>query len=571
MKFIGRLALLLTSTMAAIAAAQSPANQTYTNPVIPGWHSDPSCIRTPDGIFLCVASTFVAFPGLPIYASRNLVDWKLVSHVWSRESQLPGISWSTFNQMGGMYAATIRMHEGTYYVACEYLNAESVNEVLLGVLFKTTDPFSDEAWSDPVLFYPNRIDPDLFWDDDGKVYAATQGIVLQELNIETGELSQPAIELWNGTGGVWPEGPHFYKRDGWYYLLIAEGGTATDHAVTMARARNITGPYEPSPHNPHLTNRGTNELFQTVGHADLFQDGDGNWWGMCLATRSGPEYSHYPMGRETVLFPVTWEEGEWPVMQPVRGTMEGPLPVAENALDLPGYGPFVTAPQAVDFKAAGAAIPPNWMYWRVPRDDTFSVSQDRGLKIVPTRSNLTGEGHQDHETNGMRGLGFVGRRQTHTRFDFAVDLDFVPLKSGQEAGVTAFLTQYNHIDLSIIRQSCGKGRSIRLKTESQDVGVQPPAEVVKPVPEDWSDTIRLEIRAISATEYEFSVGPAEEGAAKITLGTVASRFVSGGKGPFTGTLVGVYATCNGQGEGEVCPEDAPAAYVSRVTYEGVEK
>lgn len=154
MKFIGRLALLLTSTMAAIAAAQSPANQTYTNPVIPGWHSDPSCIRTPDGIFLCVASTFVAFPGLPIYASRNLVDWKLVSHVWSRESQLPGISWSTFNQMGGMYAATIRMHEGTYYVACEYLNAESVNEVLLGVLFKTTDPFSDEAWSDPVLFYP---------------------------------------------------------------------------------------------------------------------------------------------------------------------------------------------------------------------------------------------------------------------------------------------------------------------------------------------------------------------------------------------------------------------------------
>src|SRR5690606_14319025 len=116
--------------------------------------------------------------------------------------------------------------------------------------FRTTDPFDDDAWSDPLLFSPEAIDPDLFWDDDGKVYAATQGIILQELDLETGELSQPPIEIWTGTGGVWPEGPHIYKRDGYYYLLIAEGGTATDHAITIARSENIDGPYEAYENNP---------------------------------------------------------------------------------------------------------------------------------------------------------------------------------------------------------------------------------------------------------------------------------------------------------------------------------
>jgi beta-xylosidase len=159
-----------------------------------------------------------------------------------------------------MYAATIRFHQGTFYVICEYLGT-TTNQTS-GVLFKTTNPFEDKAWSDPVKFVASKIDPDLFWDDDGKVYVATQGIIIQEMDINTGKMG-PVHQLWNGTGGVWPEGPHIYKKDGWYYLMIAEGGTAEDHAVTMARARNILGPYSPSPHNPHLTARKTKNYFQT--------------------------------------------------------------------------------------------------------------------------------------------------------------------------------------------------------------------------------------------------------------------------------------------------------------------
>jgi beta-xylosidase len=285
----------LTAILAATATTMAQ-NSTFLNPVLPGWHSDPSCAQV-DGIFYCVTSTFISFPGLAIYASKDLIDWKHISHAWNRESQLPGYSYATKGQQEGMYAATIRYREGTFYVICEYLGSGQ----LAGVLFKTTDPYDDKAWSDPVRFVAPKIDPDLFWDDDGKVYVATQGIVLQEMDIETGEMG-PVTQLWNGTGGVWPEGPHIYKRDGYYYLMIAEGGTSWDHAVTMARAKNITGPYEPSPHNPHLTNRGTQEYFQTLGHADLFQDVEGNWWTMALSTRAGPFGPVYPMGRARCFY-----------------------------------------------------------------------------------------------------------------------------------------------------------------------------------------------------------------------------------------------------------------------------
>jgi beta-xylosidase len=317
MKLFTQLYLLVSAAIGVVA--QNSTNSTYFNPTLPGWHSDPSCIRVNE-TFFCATSTFIAFPGLPIYASKDLTNWKLVSHVWSRESQLPGLSWNTSEQQQGMYAPTLRYHNGVFHVICEYLG---VPGGIVGVVFKTTNPFEDAAWSDPVRFSTGKIDPDLFWDDDGKVYVATQGILLQEIDLQTGNLTQPPVSIWNGTGGVWPEGPHIHKRDGYYYLMIAEGGTAEDHSITIARAKNIYGPYEAYENNPILTNRGTDSYFQTVGHGDLFQDLAGNWWGMCLATRSGPEFEIYPMGREAVLFPATWKEGEWPVLQNLSGQMSG--------------------------------------------------------------------------------------------------------------------------------------------------------------------------------------------------------------------------------------------------------
>ncbi|KAF4966704.1 hypothetical protein FSARC_5648 [Fusarium sarcochroum] len=539
-----------------------PANPTYTNPVLPGWHSDPSCIHH-DGIFFCVTSTFISFPGLPVYASRDLINWRLISHAWNRESQLPGISWKTKGQQEGMYAATIRYHKGTYYIVGEYLGVDDN----IGVIFKTTNMFDEASWSDPVLFSPTHIDPDLFWDDDGKVYAATHGVTLQEIDLKTGKLGSE-VNIWNGTGGVWPEGPHIYKRDGYYYLMIAEGGTGSDHSITIARARKITGPYESYENNPILTNRGTSEYFQTVGHGDLFQDSKGNWWGLCLATRSGSGVS--PMGREAVLFNATWEKGEWPVLQPVRGRMPGELLPKPNR-NVPGNGPFNSDPDDYDFRKT-RKMPAHLVHHRVPKEGTFTFSQ-KGLQIIPSRNNITGKplSKDEIELSGQRGLAFVGRRQTHTLFDFSIDIDFNPDLDEQEAGITVFRTQLDHIDLGVVRLPPKKGaqKHSRLAFRFRATGAKNvPATRVVPVPKDWEKhTIRLQIKTANQTQYSLEAVNVHQ-SRRLKIATVSASLVSGGSGEFVGSLLGAYATCNGQGSGQECPKGGNV-YVRRWKYEGI--
>jgi len=542
------------SVLLAWSAPVLAANSTYYNPVLPGWHSDPSCTQV-NGTFFCVTSTFISFPGLPVYATKDLINFKHISHAWNRESQLPGYSYATDAQQQGMYAATIRYRQGVFYVICEYLGTTTKQKS--GVLFKTTNPFDDASWSDPVTFIAGKIDPDLFWDDDGKVYVATQSIILQEMNINTGEMG-PIHSLWNGTGGVWPEGPHIYKKDGWYYLMIAEGGTAEDHSVTMARAKNITGPYEPSPYNPHLTNRGTTQYFQTVGHADLFQDTKGNWWGTALATRYGDNGAYYPMGRETVLFPVTWRTNEWPIMQPVRGKMSGwQLPAKSR--NIPGDGPFNDDPDVYDFEA-GALIPRNLVYWRVPRKDAFTVSK-QGLEVTLGKNDLAGSFNGNQPAS--KAISFIGRRQTDSTFKFSVDLSFKPTFAKQEAGITAFLTQFANIQLGLIYDN--QTLSFRFNsTETRNKKTTvPSAWVGKP--------IRLSIEMRNPSEYTFSASLASDKPSAVTeIGKASAAQLSGGTGSFVGTLIGVYATCNGAGTSELdCPTDTPKAYFKRWRYNGV--
>ncbi|KAK7413581.1 hypothetical protein QQX98_007516 [Neonectria punicea] len=557
---LGRGLLLCFASFGLLAHARPSQRQdSYINPVLPGWHSDPSCIQK-DGTFFCVTSTFIAFPGLPVYASKDLINWKLISHVWNRESQLPGISWKTAGQQDGMFAPTIRYHDGKFYVICEYLGTTGG---IIGVLFKTEDLFDDAKWSDPVIFRPNHIDPDLFWDDDGKVYMATHGVTLQELDLDTGELSEE-LNIWNGTGGVWPEGPHIYKKDGWYYLMIAEGGTGPDHSITIARARSVTGPYAAYENNPILTNRGTDEWFQTVGHGDLFQDTKGNWWGLCLATRTGPSLGISPMGREAVLFNATWNKGEWPVLQPVRGRMPGSKLPLENR-NVGGRGPFVSDDDNYSFEQE-TSIPSHLIHHRVPRDGAFAVTK-QGLEVTPSRNNMTGKlgAELDIELSGQRGLSFIGRRQTHTLFKFHVDLAFSPQEDGQEAGVTVFRTQLDHIDLGVVRLSQSQ-LAFRLRAEGPS---SVPETTIVPVPENWTnEPIQLQVEAASATHYELSAAPVGNSEARMIIGTVSAKVVSGGQGSFVGSLVGVFATCNGAGSELDCPGGGKA-YFTNWAYNGI--
>lgn len=231
-------------------------NETRYNPAIPGWHSDPSCVfvAEKESTTFCTSSTFLLTPGLPVHASKDLKTWKLASHALSRPSQLPDYE-KSLAQSDGIWAATIRYHNEAFYIITMYRN-NILDPKSTILIFKSTNPYNDSAWSDPIRYVTQFIDPDIFWDEDGTTYIATAGTFLQTVDLETGNFSE-AHSIWNGTTGEFLEGPHIYRKDGYYYLLVAEGGSGLNHSVTMARSKDIWGPYESNPANPVLTNAHT--------------------------------------------------------------------------------------------------------------------------------------------------------------------------------------------------------------------------------------------------------------------------------------------------------------------------
>ncbi|PVH83907.1 glycoside hydrolase family 43 protein [Cadophora sp. DSE1049] len=521
----------------------------YTNPILPGWNSDPSCtfVAEYNNTFFCTTSSFLAFPGVPVYASKDLTHWKLASNALNRPSQLPELS-SNGQQNEGIWASTIRFHDDMFYLITSYISFAKWEPKLL--LFTTSDPYDDAAWSDPVHVEnpANDIDPDIFWDDDGKTYMAiAAGIYISEINTSTGAATEP-FKVWNGTGDRNPEGPHLYKKDGNYYLLIGEGGTETNHSATIARSKDIRGPYEGNPANPILTAKNTDNYFQTVGHADLLQDAEGNWWAAALATRSGPPWEVYPMGRETVLVPAKWEEGEWPVLDPVRGRMTGPLP--PRNMNIPGNGHWVGDPDVVDFPP-GSALPRHFAFWRPPKTSLFAISplgHPNALRISPSRANLTTDAAFQPLVDG---LAFVARKQSATLFDYSVDVSFNPTVAYEEAGISVFLTQFQHIDLGIVNVPDKKSGTLtptfrfRVEASGKPNTTVPDTKTI-PLPRSWAKgPIRLSVSAKSDDMYVFSAAPASKPREVRIVGSVSAGIVSGGSGPFTGTLVGAYATSNG--------------------------
>jgi beta-xylosidase len=491
---------------------------------------------------------------MPIYSSKDLVNWRLSSHVFSRPSQVPQIG-NTTVQNGGLWATTIRYHDGKFYAIVSY--TPETPFTVTGFIFTTSDPYNNSAWSDPLVFPLVDIDANLFWDDDGKTYIQCSGIHQQTINLETGALG-PATIIWKGFTEFIPEGPRMYKKDGYYYLMIAEGGTELNHHEAIARSKNIWGPYEGYSANPILTNTNTTEYFQTVGHADLFQDASGYWWGSALATRSGPLWENYPMGRETVLFPVTWDEGEWPVLQPVRGSMTGwPLPPQTRAV--PGSGPFVQDPDIIDFPP-GSAIPPHFLYWRFPPTDAFAVSpQDHpnSLRLRPSKSNLT----TNAPVTTIEELSLIMRVQTDTLFSFSVDIVlFKPNVQEEEVGVTAFLTQTQHLDLGIVLlpvSSCGPKDKVELAPHLRFRVTNVPAlngnfngtlpTVIKILPESWLDApIRLQIEAVNETHYALSAASSKKPRNHVLMGTAPATILSGGDGEFTGKILQFYKSLRSQ-------------------------
>lgn len=301
-----------------------------TNPVLPGFHPDPSVCRVDDADgtwYYLVTSTFEYLPGLPVYRSRDLVAWELVGHALHRAGQ---VDLSSVRDSGGMFAPTIRHDGSRFLVLCTLVDGP---EGASGNVVVTAQDAAG-PWSDPVWWHDEGIDPSLLVDDDGRLWAhGTRGAQPQEWEQQTSvwvrELDPESLLLvgeervvWSGAvrGAVWAEGPHLFRRDGSVYLIASEGGTAFHHAVSVARADSPLGPYEGYPGNPVLTHRhlGHGSEVVAVGHADLVDAPDGSTWAVALATR--PVGGTDLLGRETFVLPVEWQDG-WPVFAPGVGRL----------------------------------------------------------------------------------------------------------------------------------------------------------------------------------------------------------------------------------------------------------
>lgn len=485
----------------------------FTNPILAGFYPDPSICRVGDDYYL-VNSTFEYFPGVPIFHSRDLVHWRQIGHVLTRASQLP---LEQMRASGGVFAPTLRYHDGTYYLV-------TTNVWGTGNFYVTaTDPAG--PWSEPHPLDREGIDPSLLFDNDGTVYyirhvGGERGYIGQQvLDIKSGQLVGEMKRIWGGTGGVWVEGPHMYKKDGRYYLMVSEGGTSYDHRVTIARSDSPWGPFEASPHNPILTHRKRRDHpVQALGHADLVQTPAG-WWAVFLGIRpQGGPFHH--IGRETYLAPVTWSSDDWPIIGS-DGTIELEMPAPSLA---PHSWPEATSRDEFDGDALGL----EWNFLRNPRDADWSLAER------PSYLRLHGSAVTPNDQDSP---AFVGRRQTGLRCRATTKLDFTPARDNEEAGLIVRGNDANHVEVGVTRHD-GR-RQVFLRRVLDGKSAEPVRYEELP-PGDVELGVTAETLEYSFT-YQVGVGE------PVSFGTVPTRELSTEKiGGFTGAYFGMYATGNGQ-------------------------
>lgn len=525
---------------------------TVRNPVLPGCYPDPSVCRVGDDYYL-VTSTFEYFPGLPVFHSRDLVAWEQIGHVVDRAGQLDldGIASS-----GGLYAPTIRYDGGTFWVVCTLVDQQDPDR---GGNFLMTAQDPGGPWSDPVWLDADGIDPSIFFDDDGRVWLHGTRLArepqwhdqteiwVRELDRETRRLVGREHVVWTGAlrDVVWSEAPHLYRVDGTYYLLTAEGGTEFHHAVSVARAESVTGPYTGNRANPVLTHRhlGRDVDVVGVGHADLVEDPVGRWWAVLLGMRPYGGY-HYNLGRETFLVPVSWEDG-WPVFAPGEGRVP-----AEVEVPVAAPRPLGTAQGSTS-----GVVPPDDLRWTSLRRPAaeFATPAGQGWTVRMRPTTLAEAGVP----------AFLGVRQQHRDVDVRATLRVEPA-AGEEAGLVVRQSEQDHVRL-FVTTGPGPAAARRVAAVHRRGGVEVDLGSL-PVDEG---RVTLTVRA-RGQEYVLLAGT--PGAAPATVGVVDGRSLdSVTTGGFLGLWVGVYATSNGRPTDTVVDvehlEYLPGAGTGRATAE----
>lgn len=484
----------------------------YNNPIIKGFHPDPSICRVEEDYYL-VTSSFEYFPGLPVYHSRDLVNWKQIGNCVQRGEEFP---MDDAPDSGGIWAPTIRFYRGKFYVTATLAQKGSF-------IISAANPAG--KWSSPVWIPVGGIDPSLYFEDGRAYYCTNQSlhegkeeITLSEIDPETGAVAAAQKSIWGGMGGGYLEAPHIYHIDGWYYLIAAEGGTNFNHMATIARSRGLWGPYEGMKGNPLLTNvHDTTKQIQCSGHADLVEDHRGNWWlvhlGIRLARRT---MSH--LGRETFLTPVVWRDG-WPTVENDRKAVlecDGPLWKEQNT----DY--FWKA----DFSQE--TWEPEWIFLRKPLRENY-FRGDGCLQMRPSPVTFC----------DGKSPSFAAIRQPDFQCVIRLKFSFTA-EEGDEAGIALYHGQQFHYRFCMRRE--GPDTLLVLVKTAEDFEQQ--VSVCSLDTGELADTGERELELIiRADSQNYRFYYCVDGGEEHFAASASTRFLSCevvGRS-FTGTVVGPYA------------------------------
>ncbi|WNR43461.1 family 43 glycosylhydrolase [Paenibacillus roseipurpureus] len=418
----------------------------FTNPVLPGDYPDPSVVRVGEDYYM-VCSTFQYFPAVNVLHSRDLVHWKTIGHVIERQEQL---DLTDMPDSFGVYAPDISYYEGKFWVVVPYYHGQPR---CTNIVYWSERP--EGPYSDGVALNHHFIDPSIFNDDDGKRYLACGGGWVQELAADGTHLLGEAKQVWPGTGGAAPEAPHLLKKDGWYYLILAEGGTFFDHMVTVARSRSVWGPYEECPYNPILKQQDPEKRIQKTGHGKLIQDPQGRWWFPHLGGRPLKPNGSTPLGRETFLQPVEWTEDGWPIIgdhgTPVEIIHLHPEEVSAVADDIHSF---------VD-RLDRNKLNPTWEWVRLPVSDGYQLGID-GL-VLQCKPYLL---------NTPQPTLMLTRRWQHEAFQAETELRFFTRSRGEEAGILLYRDTDAILILSVrngLGQTTGLPFDVKRLHENQEL------------------------------------------------------------------------------------------------------
>ncbi|PGH01254.1 hypothetical protein AJ80_09038 [Polytolypa hystricis UAMH7299] len=513
------------------------------NPILPGFNPDPSIVRVGDDYYIAT-STFEWFPGVQIHHSKDLANWELVVRPLNRKAQLDmrgnpdscGVWAPCLTHDGDKFwlvYTDVKRKDGSFKDAPNYI---------------VTAPAIEGPWSDPIYVNSSGFDPSLFHDDDGRKWFANMlwdhrrrpltfaGIVLQEFDPKAGKLVGPKKNIYQGTELGLVEGPHLYKRSGWYYLLTAEGGTAYEHACTLSRSRDIWGPYEDHPQKYVVTSKDTpSAALQRAGHGDIVDTPDGRTYIVHLSGRPvRSEKKRCVLGRETAIQEAYWAEDDWLYVK------NGPVPSLH--IDVPGTrddAPY-WAEQRYTFDN-GQPLHKDFQWLRTPEPERIFTC---GGSNDSNRLTLTGR----EAIGSWFEQALVARRQTHFSYEAETLIDFQPSDERQFAGLTAYYCRYNFFYLTVTAHSDGQRELLIMSSEASypEGKLQQSTTPLEPVKIPNEGKVKLALRIRGGLELQFYYALEGEGEELKEIGPVFDASIlsdeCGGHqahGSFTGAFVGM--------------------------------